>query len=69
MRRLSIGQLNRASEILGNIAVAWFSAGAISPLLAAPRNLWNFVFTFGTSILMAVLFTVFSLTLVKGVKS
>ena len=69
MEELSTSQLDRASEIAGNIAVAWFSAGAISPILALPENLRDFVFTFGMSMAMAVLFIGFSLVLAKGVKS
>jgi len=69
MKKFSVGQLDRASEIAGNIAVAWFSAGAISPILALPRNVRDFTFTFGMSMAMAVLFIVFSLALAKGGKS
>jgi len=36
--------------IVGNIAVAWFSLGVISPLLTQPKDLSNFLFTFGISI-------------------
>jgi len=69
MRKPSVGQLKRTSEVLGNIAVAWFSAGVISPLFARPKNIIQFIFTFGISLVMAGIFFVLALELVKGVKS
>lgn len=68
MVRLSVGQLERASEILGNISVAWFSTGIISPLLTKPKNLLDVISTFVVSLLMALVFSVISLVIAKGVK-
>ncbi|MFZ5366588.1 MAG: hypothetical protein ACOZBZ_04940 [Patescibacteria group bacterium] len=69
MRRFSSGQLKAASEITGNIAVAWFSAGAISPLFAHPQNILDFLASFVVSLAMAGAFSIVSLSLVKRVKS
>ena len=69
MVKLSIGQLKQASEILGNLAVAWFSAGIISPLLVRPKTLSELVSVVVLGLGMSVLFTLVSLSLVKGVKS
>jgi hypothetical protein len=69
MSKLSVGQLGRASEIAGNVAVAWFSAGAISPLLARPSSLGEFVFTFFVAIFMAGVFFIVSLKFVENIKS
>ncbi|MEK7536759.1 MAG: hypothetical protein AAB559_03215 [Patescibacteria group bacterium] len=30
--KITLSQLNRLSEIFGNISVAWFTAGVIAPL-------------------------------------
>ena len=65
--KLSDEQLNRASEILGNIAVAWFSAGVISPLFVRTQNI-DLYFAFAISIILSILFFVISLDLIKEVK-
>ena len=61
-------QLNRASEVAGNIAVAWFSAGAISPLLSKPGSFIDFLFTFVIALSMAGFFFAMSLQLARGIK-
>lgn len=66
---LNLSQLNRASEVLGNISVAWFTAGVISPLFVRPKSIPELVSLFVLSIVMAGLFFIWSLSLVKGVKS
>lgn len=68
MKKLSSGQLKAASEITGNIGVAWFSVGTISPLFTHPEKLWYFLFNFLISLIMAFVFSVISLYLVKGVR-
>lgn len=68
MRRLSSGQLKAASEITGNIAVAWFSAGVISPLFIRPREIVEFLIFLLIGLTMASLFASGSLYLAKGVK-
>ena len=65
--KLSDEQLNRASEILGNIAVAWFSAGVISPLFVQAQNIDLYI-AFVISIILSILFFVISLDLIKEVK-
>ena len=68
MFKFTDSQLNRASEVAGNIAVAWFSAGAISPLLSKPGSFIDFLFTFAIALSMAGFFFTVSLQLTKGVK-
>ncbi|MCL5675778.1 MAG: hypothetical protein M1120_01485 [Patescibacteria group bacterium] len=66
MRKLSSGQLKAASEITGNITVAWFSAGAISPVFVRPQDIFGFLSSFLLSMIMAGVFSAFSLSLTKG---
>jgi hypothetical protein len=66
--KLTKPQYNRLSEIFDNIAVAWFSAGVISPLFIHSENLFAFIGTFGLSLVLAVAFLLFSLLLVRGTK-
>ena len=68
MARLSKGQLNRASEVMGNISVAWFTAGAITPLFAPPVILIDFTARFGVSLVLFGFFFSLSIKLAKGVK-
>jgi len=68
MRNLSAGQLKAASEILGNIAVAWFTIGVISPLLLGTKNSSEFILFLGFGLTMSGLFTIFSLLLVRSIK-
>ncbi|OGC15986.1 hypothetical protein A3J90_05925 [candidate division WOR-1 bacterium RIFOXYC2_FULL_37_10] len=65
MKKFSNKQLDRISEIAGNIAVAWFSAGVISPLFIHSQSLLNFIFTFGMSIIMAISSFTVSLVLLE----
>ena len=62
---LSNKQLERASEILGNISVAWFSAGAISPLFIGSRNIADLLFSLGVSMTLSAIFFAVSLELIK----
>lgn len=68
MARLSKGQLNRTSEILGNISVAWFSAGAITPLFVTSLTTVDFTVRFSLSLLWFSVFFVLSLKVANGVK-
>lgn len=63
--RLSKGQLARISEILGNISVAWFSAGTISPLFTPPQTVFDFLIRLIVSLIMASVFLFLSLTIIK----
>jgi hypothetical protein len=69
MKKLSSGQLRAGSEIAGNIAVAWFSAGVISPLFIRPKDIPELSVLLGIGLVMAGLFTGSSLYLVRGIKS
>lgn len=61
-------QLERTSEILGNVSVAWFSAGVITPLFFRPKNIVEFIALFLVSLLMAGLFFLGSLHFVRNLK-
>lgn len=63
VRRLNNSQLSRLSEILENIAVAWFSAGVISPLFLKPSNLGEFLIFLLSGLGMAAVFGVTSINL------
>lgn len=68
MIKLDAGQRKAASEITGNVSVAWFTAGVISPFFVQPKNLSDFIafLTFGST--MAAFFVAVSLILVRGIK-
>lgn len=68
MKKLNFSheQTSRASEIFGNLAVAWFSAGVISPLFVRPKTIFEFMVTFSLSLVMTVLFFIWSLYLMRS---
>lgn len=70
MRKLKLSQkqVDRASEIVGNIAVAWFSAGAISPIFVRPKSVFEFLISFGVSLVMTGFFFTISLYLIRSKK-
>lgn len=63
--KLSQPQLDRISEIFGNITVAWFSIGFIAPLFIKPVILFDLVISIVLSLLMSLLFLYLSLTTIK----
>lgn len=65
MGKLSEGQLKALSEIAGNLAVAWFSAGIILPLLVSPESLLRFLLLTIGGLIMAGVFTFISVYLIK----
>jgi hypothetical protein len=65
---LSPAQLKAASEMTGNIAVAWFAAGVISPIIAPPR-LIDLLSRGRISLTTAITFAAISIYLVRDVKS
>ena len=68
MNKLSAGQKKVAAEITGNIAVAWFTAGVISPFFTQPKNFLVFVFTFAIALFMTGVFSVIALDFVQKIK-
>jgi len=54
--------------MLGNTSVAWFSIGVIPPLLFQSKTLFDFLFTTGVSLFIALWFGICSLYLMKGIK-
>ncbi|MBI5122663.1 hypothetical protein HZA75_02270 [Candidatus Roizmanbacteria bacterium] len=61
-------QLERTSEILGNVSVTWFSAGVITPLFIRPKNIIEFFTLLSVGLLMASLFYFGSIHLIRRVK-
>lgn len=68
MNQLSVGQRKVAAEIIGNIAVAWFTAGIISPFFIKPKILFEFFRSLVIVLIMSIFFAYGSLSLVKKVK-
>ena len=67
MKKFSFAQLNRASEIIGNISVAWFSGGVITPLIASSLNVIMFLTFFVLSLIMSVSFFALSLKIIEKI--
>ena len=65
MGKLSFVQLSRASEIIGNISVAWFSGGVIAPLIVRPLNIIEFLIFFVVSLIMSGSFFILSLKIIE----
>lgn len=63
MRKLSSTQRKQLAEILGNIAVAWFAGGIISPLFAH-AVLGEAILYVLIGLLLTVFFSAVSVTLV-----
>lgn len=62
---LTLSQVNRASEIFGNLSVAWFSVGVIAPLFTQPQQAVILGFSSGVSLVMSGLSFALSLQLAK----
>jgi len=65
MEKLSFVQQNRASEILGNLSVAWFSGGIITPLIIQSISLIEYFIFFVLSLLISGSLFIFSLEIIK----
>lgn len=65
---LNKSQLERTSEIMGNITVAWFSAGVITPLFVRPKNIIDFITLLSVGLLMAGLFYFGLIHLIRRVR-
>ena len=65
MKKLSFAQLNRSSEIIGNISVAWFSGGIITPLIARSLDIIMFVIFFVVSLILSGSFFIISLKIIE----
>jgi len=65
---LSVEQIKRASEIFGNIAVAWFTAGVVSPIFLGVKSFLRLLLLSFSGIAIAGFFALISLMLVKDIK-
>lgn len=63
--KITLSQLNRVSEITGNIAVAWFAAGTIAPIFTKPPLLKDLIINVLLSVALSGLFVYISLELIK----
>lgn len=69
MKKLSFVQLNRSSEIFGNISVAWFSGGIVGTIFSHSFELIEFVIFFVITLSMSVTFFIISLEIIKRQKN
>ena len=65
MNKFSSRQLNRASEIIGNISVAWFSGGIIAPIFSRSLKLIEFITFIVVSLIVSGIFFSISLEIIK----
>lgn len=65
IKKFTKGQLNRLSEVLGNVSVAWFSVGIIAPAVNKPRDLVDFFLMSGVSLSIGTVILLGSLALAK----
>ena len=69
MKKLTVGQKRIISEMLSNIAVAWFVAGAITPIFSSNLVVIGFVTNLVISLTMTLIFSLGALEMSKGIKS
>ncbi len=63
------GQRRTLSDILGNLGVAWFSAGVIAPIFLGQLNFPTGVIPFAVGTGMAVSFVVVAVVISQKLKS
>lgn len=66
--RLTKAQLIRISEVLGNISVAWFSAGVITPIFIHPQSVFDFIYTLVVSLILSGASLILSLVIIRKLK-
>ena len=66
--RFTFSQLNRISEIFGNITVAWFTAGVIAPFFTKLDSDIDLIANVLISLILSGLFAYLSIEFVKKVK-
>jgi len=64
VRKFSSKQYQRISEIFGNLSVAWFSAGTITPLFSNSK-LSDFLAKITISLIFSLIFFIISLYFAK----
>lgn len=67
-QRFSKGQMMRISEIFGNLSIAWFTAGIISPLFIRSQSFIDFFLNFSVSLVISGILASWSVYLMKGIK-
>jgi hypothetical protein len=67
VKKLSIGQKKALSEFLNTTAAAWFAAGVIAPLFAAPKTSEELTLSIILGAISAIAFLFGSLIMVKEV--
>ena len=68
MEGLSNGQNKALSEISGNVAVAWFAAGVVAPILVKQENFTGFALKGLISLSLATVFAFGSVYLARKIK-
>lgn len=66
--KLKPSQRDKLSDLANMLAAAWFTAGVVSPLFLQITNIKKTVLMGLVSILTTMLFTLWSLSLVKRVR-
>lgn len=66
--KITSSQLNRLSEIFGNISVAWFTAGVIAPFFTKFDSNSDVFANVLLSLAMSGLFVYLSLKFIKKIK-
>ncbi|KKP47667.1 MAG: hypothetical protein UR39_C0003G0069 [Candidatus Woesebacteria bacterium GW2011_GWA1_33_30] len=61
----SNGQLKQTAEILGNLSIAWFTAGIIAPLFISTDFDSKFIGSVLVTFSISGIFALFSISLVK----
>lgn len=63
--KFSNAQLKQTAEILGNLSIAWFTAGIIAPLFVTTGFDSKFVGSILATVSISGIFALFSISLVK----
>lgn len=63
--KLNKDQKKQLAEIFGNMSVAWFSLGVISPIFIKPKTLSEFFTNLGLGLIFSFVFIIISLQFLK----
>jgi len=68
VNKFSTGQYKQVAEILGNLSVAWFSAGVIAPVVIGPKFSQVSTGSLAISLLVSGVFAIISISLADKIK-
>ena len=66
MSELTSSQYKTLSEFFNNVAVAWFAAGVVAPIIVRPNSLIELISMLGWGLMATVLFLKLSLEYTRG---